>query len=71
MTNYKITHVNKNLFVKDYGNKVFELFIKLHGPIFYGAIVYRYEKGKLKWCQKKGTKSASTPRHYNFFKRDY
>ena len=68
MTNYKITHVNKNLFVKDYGNKVFELFIKLHGPIFYGAIVYRYEKGRLKYSQRRSYAGASSPKYYNFFK---
>ena len=52
-----------------YGNGTFEIFIKACGPT--GAYVYRYEKERLKWCQRRSYGGASTPKYYNFFKSDY
>ena len=69
MRDYKRVDVNKNLWVCDYGNGTFEIFIRAYGPT--GAYVYRYEKEKLKWCQRRSYGGASTPKYYNFFKSDY
>ncbi len=69
MKDYKRVDINKNLWVCDYGNSTFEIFIRACGPT--GAYVYRYEKDKLKWCQRRSYGGASTPKYYNFFKSDY
>ncbi len=64
MKDYKRTDINKNLWVCDYGNGTFEIFIRACGPT--GAYVYRYEKERLKWCQRRSYGGASTPKYYNF-----
>ena len=69
MKEYKRTNINKNVWVCDYGNQTFELFLRAYGPT--GAIVYRYEKGRLKWCQRRGYAGGSTLKHFNFFKSDW
>ncbi len=46
MKDYKRTDINKDLWINDYGNGTFELFLRASGPT--GAYVYRYEKGRLK-----------------------
>ena len=66
---YKRVDVNKNLWVCDYGNGTFEIFIRACGPT--GAYVYRYEKERLKWCQRRSYGGASTPKYFNFFKSDW
>ena len=50
MKNYKRTDINKDLWINDYGNDTFDLFLRASGPT--GAVVYRYEEGRLKWCQR-------------------
>ena len=47
----KTIEVNKNLWVHDYGDEVFEVCLRAWGPL--GAYVYRYEKGRLKYCMRK------------------
>ena len=69
MKDYKRVDVNKNLWVCDYGNGTFEIFIRACGPT--GAYVYRYEKERLKWCQRRSYGGASTPKYFNFFKSDW
>ena len=69
MKDYKRVDVNKNLWVCDYGNGAFEIFIRACGPT--GAYVYRYEKERLKWCQRRSYGGASTPKYFNFFKSDW
>ena len=49
--------------------QTFELFLRTCGPT--GAYVYRYEKGRLKWCQRRSYGGASTPKYFNFFKSDW
>ena len=43
----KTIEVNKNLWIHDYGDEVFEVCLRAWGPL--GAYVYRYEKGRLKY----------------------
>jgi len=66
---YKKTEVNKNLWINDYGDETFEVCLRAWRPL--GAYVYRYEKGKLKYCQRRSYAGASSPKFYNFFKSDW
>ena len=36
-----------------------------------GAYVYRYEKGRLKYCMRKSYGGVSSPKYFNFFKSDW
>ena len=69
MKNYKRTDINKDLWIIDYGNHSFDLFLRAFGPN--GAVVYRYEEGRLKWCQRRSYSGGSTPKYFNFFKSDW
>jgi len=69
MKDYKRTDINTGMWINDYGDETFELFLKASGPT--GAYVYRYEKGRLKWCQRRSYGGASTPKYFNFFKSDW
>ena len=69
MQDYKRTDINADLWINDYGNETFELFLRACGPT--GAYVYRYEKGRLKWCQRRSYAGVSSPKYYNFFKSDW
>ena len=70
MKNYrKTTEVNENLWVHDYGDGTFEVCLRAWGPL--GAYVYRYEKGRLKYSQRRSYAGASSPKYYNFFKSDW
>ena len=64
----KTIEVNKNLCVHDYGDEVFEVCLRASGPL--GAYVYRYEKGRLKYCMRKSYAGVSSPKYFNFFKSD-
>ena len=65
----KTIEVNKNLWVHDYGDEVFEVCLRAWGPL--GAYVYRYEKGRLKYCMRKSYGGVSSPKYFNFFKSDW
>ena len=69
MKDYKRTDINNDFWIKDYGNGTFELFLRASGPT--GAVVYRYEEGRLKWCQRRSYGGGSTPKYFNFFKSDW
>ncbi len=62
----KTTEVNKDLWVHDYGDGTFEVCLRASGPT--GAYVYRYEKGRLKYSQRRSYGGVSSPKYYNFFK---
>ena len=47
----KTIEVNKNLWVHDYGDEIFEVCLRAWGPL--GAYVYRYEKGQTEILPKK------------------
>ena len=64
----KTIEVNKNLWIHDYGNEVFEVCLRAWGPL--GAYVYRYENGRLKYCMRKSYAGVSSPKYFNFFKSD-
>ena len=66
--NRKNTEVNENLWVHDYGDGTFGVCLRAWGPL--GAYVYRYEKGRLKYSQRRSYAGASFPKYYNFFKSD-
>ena len=69
MKKYTRIEINNNLWVNDYGNGEFELYIKQYGPS--GYVVYRYEKERLKWCQRRSYGGATEPKYYNFFQSDW
>ncbi len=69
MKDYKRTDINNDFWINDYGNGTFELFLRAFGPT--GAVVYRYEEGRLKWCQRRSYGGGSTPKYFNFFKSDW
>ena len=52
--------------VHDYGD---EVSLRAWGPL--GAYVYRYEKGRLKYCMRKSYAGVSSPKYFNFFKSDW
>ena len=60
----KTIEVNKNLWVHDYGDEVFEVCLRAWGPL--GAYVYRYEKGRLKYCMRKSYSVLVLMLHHNF-----
>ena len=56
----KTIEVNKNLWVHDYGDETFEVCLRASGPT--GIYVYRYEKGRLKYSQRRSYGGASSPK---------
>jgi hypothetical protein len=66
MKEYKRTDINKNLWVLDYGDDKFEVYLRAWGPL--GAFVYRYEKGRLKWYQRRSYSGVSSVKYFNFYK---
>ena len=66
MKEYKRTDINKNLWILDYGNNKFEVYLRAWSPL--GAFVYRYENSRLKWFQRRSYAGVSSVKYFNFFK---
>ena len=57
--------VTKDIWIKDFGDDNFDMFIRASSPL--GAYVYSFKKGRLHAYQRRSYGGASKTKYYNFY----
>ena len=65
MKEYKRIDVTKDIWIIDFGNDNFDMFIRASSPL--GTYVYSFKKGRLHAYQRRSYAGASKTKYYNFF----
>ena len=65
MKGYKRIDVTKDIWIIDFGNDNFDMFIRASSQL--EAYVYSFKKGRLHAYQRRSYAGASKTKYYNFF----
>ena len=65
MKGYKRIDVTKDIWINDFGNDYFHMFIRAYAPL--GAYVYSFKQGRLHSYQRRSYGGASKTKYYNFY----